>query len=207
MKILAIGSHFDDIELGCGGTLLKHKNKGDTIELLVITESGYKELSGRERNGNTAKEEAQEIAKYLGAGLKTLGLPTLQVKNDSTLIFAIQKIVKEFNPDYIYTHFPFDQHTDHSAVGNASIIAGRSAKKLLFYRSNFNKPLQPFVSNYVVDISNFIEEKIKLLSFYKSEYPKIERWIKMFKAQAQIDGLTHGFDYAETFMLFLDKEF
>ena len=29
----------------------------------------------------------------------------------------------------------------------------------------------------------------------------------MFKAQAQIDGLTHGFDYAETYMLFLDKEF
>lgn len=207
MKILAIGSHFDDIELGCGGTLLKHKNKGDIIKSLVITDSGYKELSGRERSGTIAQKEAEKAANYLGAELITLNFPTLMVKNDSSLIFAIQKIIKEFAPDIIYTHYPFDQHTDHAAVGNASIIAGRSAQKILFYRSNFNLPLQPFVSNYIIDVSDFMEEKIKLISFYKSEYPKVERWIEMFKAQAHVDGLAHGFKYAEAFMLFLDKGF
>ena len=41
MKILAIGAHYDDVEIGCGGMLLKRSDKGDEITILTITDSGY----------------------------------------------------------------------------------------------------------------------------------------------------------------------
>ena len=40
-KILAIGAHFDDIELGCGGTLAKHARAGDNVYAYVATLSGF----------------------------------------------------------------------------------------------------------------------------------------------------------------------
>ncbi len=207
MKVLAIGAHFDDIELGCGGTLLKHRQRGDEICLLTITKSGYKEISGRKRCSIDAKREAKKNSDILAADLITLNFETLTLRNDSDLVFAIQKIVENIKPDCIYTHFPFDQHTDHAAVGAATIIAGRRANKILFYLSNFNPTLQPFVKNYVVDISKYIDQKMKLISSYQSEYPKTERWKTMFHAQAQADGQAFGFNYAETFMQFYDKGF
>ena len=44
MKILAIAPHPDDETLGCGGTLLKHKNNGDEINWLIITDINSKKV-------------------------------------------------------------------------------------------------------------------------------------------------------------------
>ena len=52
-KIIAIGAHYDDIELGCSGTLIKHVQSGDKVTMLVIADSAYENLNGeviRSRN-------------------------------------------------------------------------------------------------------------------------------------------------------------
>jgi LmbE family N-acetylglucosaminyl deacetylase len=41
MKVLAVGSHFNNIEIGCGGALIKHRQKGDSITLFVAATSGF----------------------------------------------------------------------------------------------------------------------------------------------------------------------
>ena len=41
MNILAIGAHFDDVELGCGGALVKHTEEGDDVYVYVPTVSGF----------------------------------------------------------------------------------------------------------------------------------------------------------------------
>ena len=41
MNILAIGAHFDDVELGCGGTLARHVQQGDHVFVFVATISGF----------------------------------------------------------------------------------------------------------------------------------------------------------------------
>ena len=51
MNVLAIGAHPDDIEYGCGGTLLRHKNHKDRIYLFILTggeESGGYDLGSRQ---------------------------------------------------------------------------------------------------------------------------------------------------------------
>ena len=62
MKILAIGAHFDDVEIGCGGTLLKWKDEGHDIVIMTITDSEYTLPSnGFSRTSQIAKTEAEGI--------------------------------------------------------------------------------------------------------------------------------------------------
>ena len=57
MNILAVGAHYDDIELGCGGTLINHVEKGNIVWMLVVSESGYEDPSGNTiRESHTAKK-------------------------------------------------------------------------------------------------------------------------------------------------------
>ena len=41
MNVLAIGAHFDDVELGCGGTIARHAMEGDNVDIFVATVSGF----------------------------------------------------------------------------------------------------------------------------------------------------------------------
>ena len=69
MKVLAIGAHFDDVELGCGGPL-KHQENGDEIHILVVTHSGYENKScsfirSREEARTEGGKKRREFRRYL----------------------------------------------------------------------------------------------------------------------------------------------
>ena len=60
MNVLAIGAHFDDVELGCGGSLARHIANNDTVYIYVATDSAYGTYGGNEiRSGETARREGQ----------------------------------------------------------------------------------------------------------------------------------------------------
>ena len=60
MNVLAIGAHFDDVELGCGGTLAKHKAKGDSVFVYIATESGYRAADNTViRDNDVARREGE----------------------------------------------------------------------------------------------------------------------------------------------------
>ena len=61
MKILAIGPHPDDIEFGCGGTLIKYARAGHDVNIFVLTSGGI----GGDVRVRTSEQE--EVAKYIGA--------------------------------------------------------------------------------------------------------------------------------------------
>ena len=50
MNVLGVGAHYDDLELGCSGTLINHVKKGDNVTMLVITDSSYKNPDGQEES-------------------------------------------------------------------------------------------------------------------------------------------------------------
>ncbi len=49
MKVLAVGSHFNNIEIGCGGALIKHRQKGDSITLFVAATSGFRTTADQKK--------------------------------------------------------------------------------------------------------------------------------------------------------------
>lgn len=201
MKILAIGAHFDDVELGCGGTLLKHKERGDDISIIVITHSGYESpTTNSVRSKDQAKLEGEKCAKMLGASLICCDKePTVLVPTEK-FVLEVEHIVSKIKPDRVYTHRPNDSHADHAAVGYVSLRACRKCDEILLYRSNWFVTDGTQEDNFYVDISPFMEQKINLIRVYESEMKKVNySWIDFVKKQNYATGAKVGVKFAETF--------
>ena len=202
MKVLAIGAHFDDVELGCGGTLLNHLKNKDQLNVLVVTKSGYtSKMTNHERNNKVACKEGMKSAKLLKSNLIMGNFETLKLTASMELVNYLCKQIKQINPDIVYTHFLGDQHLDHQAVAKASIIATRNTKKVLAYMSNVYDTVPKFEPNYFVNISDTFEEKISLINCFESEKETHLQWKKQLKAMSQIYGIKIGREFAEAFQV------
>ena len=124
MNILAIGAHFDDVELGCGGTLGKHAQQGDNVYVFVATVSGFANQYNHEvRSNEIALEEAEKAMKILGVtGLICGKFKTLEIEFNDTVNIEILKVVEDKKIDLVYAHWSGDIHHDHHAVAKASLI-------------------------------------------------------------------------------------
>lgn len=201
MKVLAIGAHFDDVELGCGGTLLRHKKAGDDINVMVVTNSAYKSpTKGCSRSSVQAKKEGQMSAKYLNANLICCDKKPIVLIPTEKLVLEIENIVNKIKPDCVYTHQPNDSHADHATVGYVSMRACRKCDKVLLYRSNWYIMDNTQDDNYYVNISDYMDEKIKLIRFFDSEMKSTNyTWIDFVKKQNSASGAKVNVPYAETF--------
>ena len=122
MNILAIGAHFDDIELGCGGSLAKHVKNGDNVYAYIATVSGFANHQMEVvRSNETARIEGEKAMKILGCELICGNFKTLEIEFSEVLNIDIIRIVEQKNIDKVYTHWVGDIHHDHLAVARASL--------------------------------------------------------------------------------------
>lgn len=206
MNVLAIGAHYDDIELGAGGSLARHVAEGDNVYMLVVTHSGYTSSDGTIiRDKETALQEGQNAARVLGVAddkLLSLGYETKNVCYNAELIEKIDFIINKHNIDLVYTHWVHDVHQDHSAIGKATLNAARHSSKILMYRSNWYKSKEVFNGNFFVDISDFIETKISSILAHESECDRRgPGWATFVENQNRTSGIEMGVQYAEAFEL------
>ncbi len=202
MKILAIGAHFDDVELACGGTIARHARSGDEVIIYVVTNSGYTGYSHEViRKAETAYAEGEKASRILGASAMICGgFPTNDLRFDDRLVCSIIKIVEEEAIDMIYTHWVDDIHMDHQNVARATLTAGRHVPRMFMYRSNYYDTNKFFRGNFYVDITETIEVKKQAIKAHESEYKRIgEKWLRFFLNQNQNDGQKIGVEYAECF--------
>jgi len=201
-NILAIGAHFDDIELGVGGTLARHVAQGDNVYMLVLTDSAYYNYDGTPvRTKEVAEAEGDAAAKIIGVKkLIKLGLETKTLQYGYKLIESINEVVDEHSIDVIYTHWDKDVHQDHSAIGKATFNAGRHVKNILMYRSNWYHTSSEFRGNYYINISDFMDVKIQSVLAHENEVKKFgPQWIEFFKNENSNSGQKIGCEYAECF--------
>ncbi len=215
-KILAVAVHPDDETLGCGGALLKHKNNGDDIYWLIITsidvENGWEKDKVESR-----QKEIDSVSKMYGfcvthsLNFPTTRLDTIPMKD---LISEISKIIQKVEPDIIYVPNRSDIHTDHQVAFKAimsctKVFRNSFIRKILMYEclseTEFSPSLQTdvFIPNVFVDITGFLEEKIKIMKMYRGEmgafpFPRSEENIR---ALAMYRGATAGVEAAEAFVL------
>lgn len=215
-KILVVAPHPDDETLGCGGTLLKHKAKGDAIYWLIVT--SIKEEYGLESNVVEArKQEIQTVSSMYGFdGVYELDFPTMRVDQFPiiVLIDRISEVFKQIEPNIVYLPFKGDVHTDHQVIFKAAYSCTKSfrcpaIRKIIMMETLSETEFAPstrengFIPNMFVDITTFIDRKIEIMNIYKSElaehpFPRSERNIR---ALATFRGATAGCEYAEAFMI------
>jgi len=200
MRVLAIEAHFDDVELGCGGTLVKHRDQGDEIFILSVTHSSYELADGHCRSREIALAEGLESARRLGAQLVCLDLEPLVLTPTERLVLEIENVVNRIKPDRVYTHHATDVHADHAAVGFTSIRACRKVEDILLYRSNWYIHNNAAEDNLYVNVSDQMNEKIELIKVFESEISKANyTWLEFVTKQNCASGARIGVKYAETF--------
>ena len=208
MNILAIGAHYDDIEMGCGGSLLRFKDKGYKIHIIVVTSSDYTTYDGTVvRSKEDARTEGICAAQKMEvSSIVCLDYTSKNVKCDAFLIENLNFLIDRVQPNIIFTHWHGDVHEDHYETARASIIAARHHPSVLLYRSNWYHTPHAFDGRFYIDITEVIEEKADLLRLHKVEYARRgEEWIDFMKSRAREAGLRMGISYAEEFEVFKYK--
>lgn len=202
MNILAIGAHFDDVELGCGGALAKHAQNGDNVYVYVATVSGFSnQYNQTVRSSEIALGEAQAAMQILGVKELICGkFKTLEIEFVDELNIEILKIVQEKKIDKVYAHWIGDIHHDHQAVAKASLHSCRHVPRLLMYRSNWYHSTMEFRGNFYIDITRQWDTKEQAIQAHATEMDRTSsKWIGFFKNEAENAGQRIGVNYAEVF--------
>jgi len=161
MNILAIGAHPDDIEIGCGGTLLKYAKKGHNVYLLILTQG---EIGG---DPEVRLKEQRASAEAMGAKDVFWGnFKDTRLMNVRELIDTIEATIAKINPQTVLINYLDDVHQDHRALAKACISATRYIKEVLYYEVPTTQNFQP---QTFVDIGNVFEEKLNLLKIHASQ--------------------------------------
>lgn len=201
MNILAIGAHFDDIELGCSGTLIKHKKNGEKVIICVVTDSSYSSPTlGEVRKKEDADKEGEKACSIIGADLIKLNFETFHVFFNEELTAKLLGIIEKENIDVIYSPWTGDVHRDHANTGKAALMAGRHVPRFLMYEINWYNSDTEFKNKIFSDISDVFEEKMQTITAHDSEIKRTgSKWIDYVQSRDRLNGLKIGVEYAESF--------
>lgn len=186
MKILAVGAHPDDIEYGCGGTLLKYP----TAAVHAVVLARYMENGPRRAN---EQHRAHEV--YPNLTFEWGPETDTEIDFKSTLAFIEAKIEK-VNPNLVFGPYPDDTHQDHCVVGEAVKTAMRRRGNVLFYESISSYQYVPTVFS---DITPTLAKKVGSLRCHESQCQKLHL-AKRAESLAQHRGWEIGVKYAEAFI-------
>jgi len=165
-RVLAIGAHPDDVEIGCGGALAKHHADRDVLRILTLSRGA----AGGDVNIRAV--EAQDAARLLNAKLEMANLRDTSITDGAETISIIEKAIRELQATHVYTHSLEDTHQDHRAVHAASLVAARGVPNVYCYQTPSSTV--EFKPHRFVDITHFIEKKIDLIGAYKSQVDRME---------------------------------
>jgi LmbE family N-acetylglucosaminyl deacetylase len=197
LNVLCLGCHSDDIEIGCGGTILRlaQQYTGSTFSWVVFSASGVREA------------EAQRAAK-LFVGDARLGTMILKSFPDGFMPFVgadIKKVFEELKstvaPDVILTHNRKDAHQDHRLVAELTWNTFRDHLILEYEIPKYDGDLgQP--SFYVPLSAGVCDQKIRhLIDVFDSQ--KGKRWFEeeTFRSLMRLRGMecNSPSGYAEAF--------
>ena len=192
-RILAIGAHPDDIELGCFGTLARFKKRGSALACIVTTCGG---VGGEIEKRRT---EAVASAKILGVKPKFGELLDTAIPEGHPTIKLIEDVILKFKPTVVITHSPNDTHQDHRNVALATISAARFVSTVLFYQTPSSTRF--FNPQLFIDITNSIDIKVKAVQIHASQGKNVYMADRAVKGLAEFLGLQlyQGGKYYEGF--------
>jgi len=162
LRVLGVAAHPDDLELGCGGTLLKMYRAGHEIHVIIMS---FGEAAGE---AATRRKEQELAATFYGAKkVYWMGHEDTRVKVDRGAIDAVDEVLREVRPDIVFVHHGEDTHQDHRSTSTLVVSATRYTQNVLFYETSTTAGFSPEV---FVDITGFVEDKCRLLRTHKSQW-------------------------------------
>jgi len=162
-RVLFLGAHPDDIELGCGALLHNIKNK---TEVLCVT------LSDNQQNPDLKNVRNEHFASMMVLGIPkekiVLGQFTTRIFHESRqdILEYFLHLRRDFKPDLIFVHSKQDVHQDHNTMTDEALRAFRGLSVLGFdvVRSSYG-----FFPHFLVEVTEEdVNKKIEALSKYET---------------------------------------
>lgn len=222
-----VAAHPDDEVLGCGGTIARHADAGDHVEVLIVAEGATSRLPTGDRalslhHLSELARAARSVASILGAkGVELLDFPDNRLDSLDRLdvIKQIEARIQHHRPQIVYVHHAGDVNVDHRRLHEAVVTAcrpvpGHPVRRLLSFEVASSTEWQPpgsapgFQPNWFVDITQQWERKQNALAAYASEmrpWPHA-RSIEALEHLARWRGSQVGMEAAEAFCLLRQLE-
>lgn len=220
LDLLAIAAHPDDVELTCGGTLLKMVQRGYKVGILDLTEGEM----GTRGTPEIRRRETARAARILGVHYRAnLGLPDARLEVNEKYKLAIAHKIRELRPHTVILPYWEGRHPDHYIAARLAyegcFLAGLKRLPLegeafrpfkVLYSTVYFRSVQP---TFVVDISKQFERRRRAILAYTSQFhpPKRARRSKVHIPLDDLEQEMHliaryygqmaGVKYAEPFLV------
>jgi LmbE family N-acetylglucosaminyl deacetylase len=203
-RVLVLAPHPDDEIIGCGGSIVRHLERGARVHVVHVT-SGERTWSGAGDGGATREREAVAAAVAIGLdadAVEFLRLPDGKLAGHAELAARLRAAVQGRDPDLVYAPWPLDAHADHRAVTAAAASALPASASVALY-----EVWGPLVPTHVVDITDVIERKTAALGCYETavrglDYAHTARGLAAYRSGQGLGGR----GYAEAFCVVRDDE-
>ena len=217
VDVLVFGAHPDDVELGCGGTVIKLVEQGKKVAIIDLTRG---EL-GTRGTVESRKKECENATKILGVAVReNMNFEDGFFKDDEKHKLALIKKIRKYCPEIVIANATTDRHPDHGRASqivlDACFLSGLQKvntkqevwrPKAIYHYIQFNH-LQP---DFVIDISGQMEKKIEAVKAYKTQFFNADSketetiiskkgFLESVKYRAQDLGRQANCEYAEGFI-------
>jgi N-acetylglucosamine malate deacetylase 1 len=223
LDILAIGSHPDDVELGCSGTLISEAKRGKMVGIIDLTQG---EL-GTRGTVETRYQEAADAAEIMGIAVReNLKMRDGFFRNDEEHQMQLISVIRKYRPEIVIGNILEDRHPDHGRAGwliyDSCFLSGLRQiktsgedgqeqekwrpKMLLHYiQDRFYEP------DIIFDISDVWEQRMEAVKAYRTQflpdgsndpqtYISSPEFMEALSARARLLGKRIGVKYAEGFL-------
>ncbi len=207
VDLLVFGPHPDDIELGCGGSVIKATRSGLDVGLIDMS-AGEKGTRGTPEERLKEAEKAKQI---LGVQFReNMFFPDSFITPSIENVLKVANKIREHAPTIVMAPYWKDRHPDHVATSEIVRRAVHYAKlpkielehpphrvtHLIFYELNYH-----FNPLFIIDISDVFEEKKQAILAYKSQFARFEAGVLPFPLmeRSRYLGAIIGVEHAEGF--------
>jgi bacillithiol biosynthesis deacetylase BshB1 len=222
LDVLAIGAHPDDIELSCGGTIIKLVEGGNRVGIVDLTDG---EL-GTRGTSETRLREAAEAARILGVYVReSLHIRDGRIENSEDNQHRLIRVIRKYRPKLLLFPASADRHPDHV---NAHILSRESwfyagLQKLRTVEEGVSQePYRPdkyytymqwfeSIPSFVIDVSAQYEKRTQAVLAFRSQFYNPEsteratalsspEFLEMLHTRYSYYGDRIGVQYGEPFI-------
>jgi len=223
LDLLAVGSHPDDVELGCSGTLIKEIKRGKKVGIADLTQG---EL-GTRGTVQTRYEEAGNAAKIMGVAVReNMKMRDGFFQNNEENQMQIVQLLRKYQPEIVIANILEDRHPDHGKGGwllyDACFLSGLRQVKTIGDNGKEQEKWRPkillhyiqdrfYEPDIIIDISEVWEQRMEAIRAYKTQfydpdskepqsYLSTPDFLDALTARARLLGKRIGVKYGEGFL-------